>query len=209
MYHLSYLTKKNCFYKNSFNMIKTLLQDVDVQILFYIKIFTKKYKNKIKKQMFLVQFIYVKPSCPSSSCRCQLKREKLEKQNKDLVCLYGALEKDKNDITEYLKHSVAAKEKEVDELVVQLEQQQRAAEQDREALKLQHSQQEQQLQKQIDKLNLGNVRQGETVTGKCLLRFHTLRINLFSFFVASWKAVAALWEMETTRAETNYYHFHY
>lgn len=98
--------------------------------------------------------------------RSQLKCDELEEQNRDLFSQYSALEKDKKDITDYLKRSVAVKEKKVDELEEQLESQRRAAERDREALNLQQNQQMQKLQEQISKLNSQSMTQGETVT-KC------------------------------------------
>lgn len=79
-----------------------------------------------------------------------------------MVSLYRALEQEKNDITEYLKYSVAAKEKEGDELVVKLEKLQQAAERDREALELQHRQEQQELQEQRDELDSVVTGQGET-----------------------------------------------
>lgn len=79
----------------------------------------------------------------------------------------SALEKDKKDITDYLKRSLAAKEKKVDELAKNLESQQMSAKHDREALNLQHSQQKQKLLDQINNLNSQSVTQGETVT-KCM-----------------------------------------
>ncbi|XP_026199630.1 cilia- and flagella-associated protein 157-like [Anabas testudineus] len=112
-----------------------------------------------EKSLYLTQIRYLDEQLE----RCQLKCDKLQKQNKDLVSLYRALEQEKNDITEYLKYSEAAKEKEGDELVVKLEKLQQAAERDREALELQHSQEQQELQEQRDKLDSVVTGQGEVL----------------------------------------------
>ncbi|XP_044051134.1 cilia- and flagella-associated protein 157 [Siniperca chuatsi] len=106
-----------------------------------------------EKSLYLIQIQYLDERLE----RCQLECHNLEKQNKDLVSQYGALEKDKKDTTEHLKPFVVAKQKMVDELAEQLAEQQQAAEQEREALKLQHSQQIQELQEQVDRLNSESV----------------------------------------------------
>lgn len=108
--------------------------------------------------------ITLKPTRHSSSCRCQLKCDELEKQNKDLVSQYNALEKDNKDIIDFLKRSLVAKEKKGEKLAERLESQQQAAEQDWQALNLQHSQQILKLQEQINKLSSESKMQGETVT---------------------------------------------
>ncbi|KAF3695324.1 Cilia- and flagella-associated protein 157 [Channa argus] len=95
--------------------------------------------------------------------RCQLRCDELEKENKNFVSLKIALEEDKKDITEYLKHTAAALEKQVDELTVLLEKQQETDKQDRELVKQQHSQEIQKLQEQIDKLNIVKTTLGTTL----------------------------------------------
>uniref|UniRef100_A0A8C9X8H7 Cilia- and flagella-associated protein 157 n=1 Tax=Sander lucioperca TaxID=283035 RepID=A0A8C9X8H7_SANLU len=101
-----------------------------------------------EKSIYLIQIKYLDEQLE----RCQLQCDELEQQNKDLASQYSALEKDKQDITEYLKHAVLGKDKEVEELAARLESQQRIGQQDREARKLQQSQEVQELQDQIDEL---------------------------------------------------------
>ncbi|XP_065808049.1 cilia- and flagella-associated protein 157-like [Labrus bergylta] len=101
-----------------------------------------------EKALYLMQIRYLEEQLE----RCQLKHDKLEKENQDLVSQHNAIEKDKRDATNYLKCFVAAKEKKVDELDEQLEIQHLAAHQDGEVLKLQHSHNVQELQEHIDKL---------------------------------------------------------
>ncbi|GLD61411.1 uncharacterized protein AKAME5_001322000 [Lates japonicus] len=103
-----------------------------------------------EKSLYLVQIQYLEGQLE----RCQLRCDELEKQHNDLMSRYSRLEKDKKDVTEHLKRSVAAKQKKVEEVVEQLESQKQAAAQDREALQLQHNQQMQELQEQVDELNL-------------------------------------------------------
>ncbi|CAJ1069640.1 cilia- and flagella-associated protein 157-like [Xyrichtys novacula] len=88
--------------------------------------------------------------------RCQLKCDELEKQNKNLVLLCRVLEEDKEDISEFLKHSRAEKEKMVDELSEEVEIQQKVTEQSLDELKLQQSRQAQELQEQVDEQSLLN-----------------------------------------------------
>ncbi|XP_070689460.1 cilia- and flagella-associated protein 157-like [Pempheris klunzingeri] len=99
--------------------------------------------------LYLIQIRYLDEQLE----RCQLRCDELERQNEDLAAQYSALEKDKTDIVEYLKHSVAAKEVKLDELAERLESQQQAAEQETEDLQLQHSQYMQELQERVDELS--------------------------------------------------------
>ncbi|XP_039659773.1 cilia- and flagella-associated protein 157-like isoform X2 [Perca fluviatilis] len=101
-----------------------------------------------EKSLYLIQIKYLDEQLE----RYQLQCDELEQQNKDLASQYSALEKDKQDITEYLKHAVLGKDKEAEELAAQLESQQRIGQQDREARVLQQSQEVQELQDQIDEL---------------------------------------------------------
>ncbi|TDH12667.1 hypothetical protein EPR50_G00049270 [Perca flavescens] len=101
-----------------------------------------------ENSLYLIQIKYLDEQLE----RYQLQCDELEQQNKDLASQYSALEKDKQDITEYLKHAVLGKDKEVEELAAQLESQQRIGQQDREAQVLQQSQEVQELQDQIDEL---------------------------------------------------------
>ncbi|XP_078105817.1 uncharacterized protein LOC144517605 [Sander vitreus] len=101
-----------------------------------------------EKSLYLIQIQYLDEQLE----RCQLQCDELEQQNKDLASQYSALEKDKQDITDYLKHAVLGKDKEAEELAARLETQQRIGQQDREARKLQQSQEVQELQDQIDEL---------------------------------------------------------
>ncbi|XP_033181256.1 cilia- and flagella-associated protein 157-like [Mastacembelus armatus] len=91
--------------------------------------------------------------------RCQLKCDKLEKQNKALASQHSLLQQDKEDISEYLKHTSAVQEKKLKELAEQLQSQQEAAGQHMEALKLQHHQHKLRLQEQIYKLKTVNATQ--------------------------------------------------
>ncbi|XP_060895336.1 kinesin-like protein KIF20B [Labrus mixtus] len=102
-----------------------------------------------EKTLYLTQIRYLEEQLE----RCQLKHDKLEKENQDLVSQHNAIENDKRDATNYLKRFVAAKEKKMDELDEQLEIQHLAAHQDGEILKLQHSHNVQELQEHIDKMN--------------------------------------------------------
>lgn len=94
--------------------------------------------------------------------RYRLKCDQLEQKKKDLDCKYSALEKEKKDITDYLRRSLLEKESEVDELTELLEDQRKTAESDRESLQLQHGQQRQELQDQIEGLTSENKNIGET-----------------------------------------------
>jgi len=96
-----------------------------------------------------------------------VKRDELERQNKDLLCQYSTLEKEKKDIVEYLKHALFEKEKQVDELSERLDSQRQAALQDRDALLLQHSQLTKELQDRTDEL-------AEKNTTLCENLFHCL-----------------------------------
>ena len=98
---------------------------------------------------------------PSSS-RYQLKCDQLERQKNDLNSKYNALETQKKDIVEFLKHSLLGKEEEVDELTERLESQQQAASNEREALQLQHSQLKEELLNRIEELTTENEALGET-----------------------------------------------
>ncbi|XP_034726939.1 cilia- and flagella-associated protein 157-like [Etheostoma cragini] len=100
------------------------------------------------KSLYLIQIKYLDEQLE----RRQLQCDELEQQNKNLASQYSMLEKDKQDITEYLKHAVLRKDKEAEELAAWLESQQRIGQQDREARKLQQSQEVQELQDQIDEL---------------------------------------------------------
>ena len=100
--------------------------------------------------------------CPSSSDRCQLKCDDFEQQSKDYTSQYTSLEKDKNDIIEYLKHSLLEKEDEAEDLYLKLEAQGQAAEKDKEALQLEHAQKNQELQERIEELRGETKRLGET-----------------------------------------------
>ncbi|XP_028269818.1 cilia- and flagella-associated protein 157 [Parambassis ranga] len=101
-----------------------------------------------EKELYLTQVKYLNEELE----RCLLKCDELGRQNKDLTSQQSALEKEKKDITDFLKHSLLQKEEEVNELTEQLQGQRRAADRDRDALLQQHSQQTQQLQEQIDEL---------------------------------------------------------
>lgn len=100
-----------------------------------------------------------KPACTSSSCRCQLKCDELNKRNKDLVSLLTALEEDKEDIAEYLIAKEAEEEKKVEEFAELLQNQQQAAERDVVALRLQHGEE---LPELSDRLQAERTVQGET-----------------------------------------------
>ncbi|KAI3372969.1 hypothetical protein L3Q82_023415 [Scortum barcoo] len=90
------------------------------------------------------------------SCRFQLKCDELEKQNKRLSSHYVELEKDKADISEYLKHSAADKERKLEELARRLEGQQEDARREADDLKLKHHQQIQELQDGVDEMKKEN-----------------------------------------------------
>ncbi|KAM7391043.1 hypothetical protein PAMP_021760 [Pampus punctatissimus] len=97
-----------------------------------------------EKSLYLKQIGYLDEQLE----RCQLKCDELVKQNNSLVSQCSSLKTDKKDVTEYLKHSLAAKQKEVEEVLEQLKE----AEEDSEALKMQ-------LQEQMDELKSHNMMQ--------------------------------------------------
>ncbi|KAI3372117.1 hypothetical protein L3Q82_006966 [Scortum barcoo] len=101
-----------------------------------------------EKSIYLIQIDYLEEQLD----RCQLKHGELEKQNKELLDQYAALENDKRDVTEPLKRSVVAKERKLEELAERLEGQREAARRDADALKLQHCQQIRQLQHRVEEL---------------------------------------------------------
>ncbi|XP_023149045.2 cilia- and flagella-associated protein 157-like [Amphiprion ocellaris] len=101
-----------------------------------------------EKSLYLVQIRYLEEQLEG----CQLKCDKLEAQNQELVSEYDALEKDKKNSTEHLKCLMMAKRKKVSELWEELQKQQRTAKQDEEALKLKHQQQMEKLQQLRDEM---------------------------------------------------------
>ncbi|XP_037633825.1 cilia- and flagella-associated protein 157-like isoform X1 [Sebastes umbrosus] len=102
-----------------------------------------------EKSLYLIQIQFLDEQLE----RCQLQCDELVQQRKALTSLYRALEKDRKDITEYLKLCVAAEEKKVEELAERLESQQQAARRDREALKLQNNRQLKKIQDGVDELD--------------------------------------------------------
>ncbi|XP_059193415.1 myosin-9-like [Centropristis striata] len=101
-----------------------------------------------KKSLFLTQIKFLDEQLE----KCQLQCDGLEKRNKELPALYRSLQKDKEDISEYLKVLVVEREKEVQEVKKRLENQQQEDEEHREALRLQHRRQMEELQDRIDEL---------------------------------------------------------
>ncbi|XP_069034602.1 cilia- and flagella-associated protein 157-like [Embiotoca jacksoni] len=101
-----------------------------------------------EKDLYLTQMRYLNEELE----RYQLKCGELQRQNKDLICQYSELEKDKKDVVEYLKRSLLETEDEVKELSEQLESRRQAAGEDRDALQRQLSQLRLQLQGRIDEL---------------------------------------------------------
>lgn len=89
---------------------------------------------------------------------------------------YNALETQKKDIVEYLKHSLLGKEEEVDELTERLERQQQAASNERDALQQQHSQLKEELLNRIEELTTENEGLGET---EYLCGLNQGRVHLF------------------------------
>lgn len=102
------------------------------------------------------------PPCPSSLFRFQLKCDDLQEKIRALSSLCRALDEDKKDIAEYLKHCVAAEQRKVEELAERLESRAPEAERDREALTLQLRQQLQQLQDGADERASVSRMQGES-----------------------------------------------
>uniref|UniRef100_A0A667YZ73 Cilia- and flagella-associated protein 157 n=1 Tax=Myripristis murdjan TaxID=586833 RepID=A0A667YZ73_9TELE len=92
------------------------------------------------------------------SCRYQHKCDELEVQRRDFDSRYDTLQRDKRDVVEYLKRSVAQKEDELDELSERLQALQSATRQERESLQLQLSQAGQQLQDRTDQLSAENMK---------------------------------------------------
>uniref|UniRef100_A0A8C5GX92 Cilia- and flagella-associated protein 157 n=1 Tax=Gouania willdenowi TaxID=441366 RepID=A0A8C5GX92_GOUWI len=86
----------------------------------------------------------------------QLRCDELESHNKDLMTQHSALQSEKMDVVDYLKHSLAEKEAEADELSERLQHQHQTTQQNTESLQLQHSQLTQQLQDTINTLTLEN-----------------------------------------------------
>ncbi|GLD71618.1 uncharacterized protein AKAME5_002294000 [Lates japonicus] len=99
-----------------------------------------------EKTLYLIQIRHLDEQLE----RRQLKCDDLEEKIKALSSLCRALDEDKKDIAEYLKHCVAAEQRKVEELAEQLQSRAPEAERDREALTLQHRQQLQQLQDRAD-----------------------------------------------------------
>ncbi|XP_072243448.1 cilia- and flagella-associated protein 157-like [Leuresthes tenuis] len=127
-----------------------------------------------ERDLYLTQIRYLNEELE----RYQVKRDELERQNKDLLCQYSTLEKEKKDIVEYLKHALFEKEKQVDELSERLDSQRQAALQDRDALLLQHSQLTKELQDRTDELAEKNTTLVERLAG--LEEFQKQREELVS-----------------------------
>ncbi|KAK9522142.1 hypothetical protein VZT92_018627 [Zoarces viviparus] len=88
--------------------------------------------------------------------RYQLKCDQHERQKKDLSSQYSSLEKEKEDVVDFLKRCVREKEAEADELTEQLESQRRAADEERGALLLQLGQLRKEHQDRTEGLDAGN-----------------------------------------------------
>ncbi|KAM6930873.1 cilia- and flagella-associated protein 157-like [Xenentodon cancila] len=101
-----------------------------------------------EKDLYLIQIQHLTEELET----CQLKCDKLERQNTDLVSKRSTLEKDRKDFVEHLRHCLVEKDGEVEDLAQQLQSLQRAFDQDRDALQLQQAQMRQQLQDQIHHL---------------------------------------------------------
>ncbi|XP_047197215.1 cilia- and flagella-associated protein 157 [Hippoglossus stenolepis] len=107
-----------------------------------------------ERDLFLNQIQYLTDQLE----RYQLKCDDFEQQSKDFTSQYCSLEKDKNDIADYLKRSLLEKEDEVEELYVKLETQRQAAGKDKDALQLEHTQMNQELRERIEELGGENKR---------------------------------------------------
>ncbi|XP_034451331.1 cilia- and flagella-associated protein 157-like [Hippoglossus hippoglossus] len=107
-----------------------------------------------ERDLFLNQIQYLTDQLE----RYQLKCDDFEQQSKDFTSQYCSLEKDKNDIADYLKRSLLEKEDEVEELYVKLETQRQAAGKDKDALQLEHAQMNQELRERIEELSGENKR---------------------------------------------------
>ncbi|XP_018519325.1 cilia- and flagella-associated protein 157 isoform X2 [Lates calcarifer] len=99
-----------------------------------------------EKTLYLIQIRHLDEQLE----RFQLKCDDLQEKIRALSSLCRALDEDKKDIAEYLKHCVAAEQRKVEELAERLESRTPEAERDREALTLQLRQQLQQLQDRAD-----------------------------------------------------------
>ncbi|KAG7500747.1 hypothetical protein JOB18_028209 [Solea senegalensis] len=84
--------------------------------------------------------------------RCQQKCKQVEGQNEDLQSKFSALEKEKDDIAEYLQKSAIKKEQKLDDVLSRLEIQQHDAQRDRDAMQLEQEQLRQKFQDKVDKL---------------------------------------------------------
>ncbi|XP_060927936.1 cilia- and flagella-associated protein 157-like [Limanda limanda] len=107
-----------------------------------------------ERDLFLNQIQYLTDQLE----RYQLKCDDLELQRKDFSSQFSSLEKDKNDIADYLKRTLLEKEDEVDELYVKLEAQRQTAAKDKDAVQLEHAQINQELQERIEELSGENKR---------------------------------------------------
>ncbi|XP_062239399.1 cilia- and flagella-associated protein 157 [Platichthys flesus] len=111
------------------------------------------------RDLFLNQIQYLTDQLE----RNQLKCDGLEQQSKDFTSQYSSLEKDKNDIVDYLKRSLLEKEDEVDQLYEKLETQRQTAAKDKDALQLEDDQMKQELQERIEELSGENKRLGSSL----------------------------------------------
>ncbi|XP_053277088.1 cilia- and flagella-associated protein 157 [Pleuronectes platessa] len=111
------------------------------------------------RELFLNQIQYLTDQLE----RNQLKCDGLEQQSKDFTSQYSSLDKDKNDIMDYLKRSLLEKEDEADELYEKLETQRQTAAKDKEALRLEDDQMKQELQERIEELSGENKRLGSSL----------------------------------------------
>nr|XP_040050733.1 cilia- and flagella-associated protein 157-like [Gasterosteus aculeatus aculeatus] len=86
-----------------------------------------------EKDLYLVQIRYLNEQLDWYQLKC----EQQERQTQDLSSRYSTLQKEKEDVVDFLKRSVLEKEAEAEQLEQQLESRRRVAEDDAEALRLQ------------------------------------------------------------------------
>uniref|UniRef100_A0A8C2WRL3 Cilia- and flagella-associated protein 157 n=1 Tax=Cyclopterus lumpus TaxID=8103 RepID=A0A8C2WRL3_CYCLU len=105
-----------------------------------------------EKHLYLIQMRYLNEQLE----RYQLECGQQERQKKELNSRYGALEKEKNDIVDFLKRSVLEKEAEAEELTERLESRRRAAGEDGAALRLQLRELREELRGRVEELHAEN-----------------------------------------------------
>ncbi|KAK7934476.1 hypothetical protein WMY93_005372 [Mugilogobius chulae] len=127
-----------------------------------------------EKNLYLAQIQFLNEKLE----RCEQKCTELEVQKKDLNLKHNALEKEKADIVDFLKHSLLEKDEEVEKLSEQLDRVQQEAQREQEEMQRQHKLQMDQLHSRTDALTEENKTLVEKLT--CVEQFLNERDQLMA-----------------------------